>query len=60
MHSLTIFIPTLIISESNNSRKKQVKLFACINNHTDLKIMNYIQQLLRDVILFPGTKSSVP
>ena len=50
MHSLTIFMPTLIISESNNSRKKQVRLFACINNQIDLKIMNYIQQLLKDVV----------
>ena len=41
MRSPTISMPALTISESNNSRKKQVRLFARINNRIDLKIMNY-------------------
>ena len=41
MHSLIISMPALTVSESNNTRKKQVKLFAHKNNRIDLKIMNY-------------------
>ena len=41
MRSLAISMPALTVSESNNTRKKQVWLFACINNRIDLKIMNY-------------------
>ena len=41
MHSLTISMPALTIFESNNTRKKQVRLFARINNRINLKIMNY-------------------
>ena len=41
MCSLTISMPALTVFESNNTRKKQVRLFARINNQIDLKIMNY-------------------
>ena len=41
MRSLTISMPTLTVFESNYTRKKQVRLFARINNRIDLKIMNY-------------------
>ena len=42
MRSLTISMPALTVSKSNHTRKKQVRLFAHINNQIDLKIMNYI------------------
>ena len=41
MRSLTISMPALTVFESNYTRKKQVRLFARINNRIDLKIMNY-------------------
>ena len=41
MRSLTISMPALTVFESNNTRKKQVRLFAHINNRIDLKIINY-------------------
>ena len=41
MRSLTISMPALTVFESNYTRKKQVRLFAHINNRIDLKIMNY-------------------
>ena len=41
MRSLTISMPALTVFESNCTRKKQVRLFARINNRIDLKIMNY-------------------
>ena len=41
MRSLTISMPALTVFESNYARKKQVRLFARINNRIDLKIMNY-------------------
>ena len=37
MHSLTISMPALTVSESNNTRKKQVRLFAHIINHIDIQ-----------------------
>ena len=41
MCSLTISMPALTVFESNKIRKKQVRLFARINNRIDFKIMNY-------------------
>ena len=40
MGNLIISMPALTVSESNNTRKKQVRLFAHKNNRIDLKLYN--------------------
>ena len=59
MHSVTISMPALTVSESSNTRKKQVRLFACINNQIDLKIMNSTIIVWRCSFI-PGTENSIP
>ena len=53
-------MPALTVFESNYTRKKQVRLFAHINNRIDFKNNELCNRLFRDVVSLPGTENSVP